>query len=225
MLEPDILIKLELLAIILIFISQILVQIVFHIYSKQENSFGMTGADVAREMLLCYGICDIEIERVSGKLSDHYDPKSRCIRLSDDVYGSTSIAAIAVAAHEVGHAFQHDEEYAPFTLRSALFPVASFSSVAWPYVIILGFFLSMPKLLYLGIIFFSMYFIFSVVTLPLEFNASARALDFIKNESTLGDYELSCARKVLIAAAFTYIAAAFYQLIKLLRLLSNTRRR
>lgn len=191
----------------------------FSRYSKIQSTCGMTGADVALRILHAAGIYDVQIARVSGSLTDHYDPSKKILKLSESVYGSTSVAAIGVAAHECGHAIQHATGYAPLRLRGALVPVVNFgSTLSWP-LIILGVLLSWNQtLITVGIILFSFAVIFQVVTLPVEFNASNRALAKIQELNILQGNELAGSKKVLQAAALTYVAAVASSLLQLLRL-------
>ena len=191
----------------------------FSRYSKIQSTCGMTGADVALRILHAAGIYDVQIARVSGSLTDHYDPSKKILKLSESVYGSSSVAAIGVAAHECGHAIQHATGYAPLRLRGALVPVVNFgSTLSWP-LIILGVLLSWNQtLITVGIILFSFAVIFQVVTLPVEFNASNRALAKIQELNILQGNELAGSKKVLQAAALTYVAAVASSLLQLLRL-------
>jgi len=188
-------------------------------YSRVGSRSGMTGAQVAERLLHDAGIYDVYIERASGNLTDHYDPKNKVLRLSDPVYGQTSLAAIGVAAHECGHAIQHQNSYAPLGIRSALVPVANIGSMAaWP-LIILGLVLSYNEvLIYLGIILFGAAVLFQIITLPVEFDASKRAITKLGETRILQDDELRQSKKVLDAAALTYVAAAAATILQLLRL-------
>lgn len=196
----------------------------FNRYSKVANSRGYTGADVAKMLLHQNGIYDVQVERINGSLTDHYDPTKKVLRLSDSVYGSKSVAALGVAAHETGHAVQHAKGYVPLTLRSAIFPVVSFSSkIAMPLFImgiLLAGFINSYSLALAGAILFGAVVVFQVVTLPVEFNASSRALKMLADYNYLEPKEVSGARKVLSAAALTYVAAAAASLVQLLRLLA-----
>ena len=197
----------------------------FRKYSNQFSRRHLTGAEAAQRVLYAHGVRGVRIERVSGKLTDHYDPRSNVIRLSDEVYGSTSTAAIGVACHEAGHAVQYAVEYAPIKLRAAIIPITNFGSqLAMPLIllgIVLSAFGSMSDLLiYLGIACFALSLVFQLVTLPVEFNASRRALAAIEDGQLLTDEELSGARKTLRAAALTYVAATAVALAQLLRLLA-----
>lgn len=199
-------------------------------YAKVRSARGMTGADAARELLNSRGIYDVRIEHVSGNLTDHYDPRNKVLRLSDSVYGSASVAAIGVAAHECGHAIQHAEGYAPLSLRTAMVPVVNFAStISWPLILI-GFLLNGNMsmiLLEAGILLFSLAVLFQLVTLPVEFNASNRALALLEQNDILYQDELKSSQKVLSAAALTYVASAASALLQLLRLviLAGGRRR
>lgn len=197
----------------------------FRRYSKQHSTRGITGADAAARVLAANGVRGVRIEHISGNLTDHYDPSSNVIRLSDNVYGSTSTAAIGVACHEAGHAVQYAQQYAPIKLRSAIIPVTNFGSrLAMPLILIGLLFSSLGELsnffIYLGIACFGLSLVFQLVTLPVEFNASRRALAAIEQGGILTDEERSGARKTLTAAALTYVAATAVSLAQLLRLLT-----
>lgn len=199
----------------------------FKKYAKVMSRSGYTANDVVRNILNAYGLNHIRIEHIKGDLTDHYDPKANVIRLSDTVDGSTSAAAIGVAAHEAGHAVQHAVGYAPIKIRNAIVPAVNIASTLSMPLFILGLILSIPGLRTLGIILFSAALVFQVVTLPVEFNASRRALNIL-NQSVMLEYdELKGAKKVLSAAAMTYVAAVISTALQLLRLvlLSNSRRR
>ncbi len=211
---------------ILVFIGVILslaasakVKSTFAKYSRIRSMSGLTGAQVAERLLHASGIYDVQIEQVSGNLSDHYDPRHKVLRLSDSVYGQASLAAIGVAAHECGHAIQHQNSYVPLKFRGALVPVANISSkAAWP-IIIIGMFLGGSEILInLGIIMFSVAVLFQLVTLPVEFNASRRAITRLGETGILYGDELKQSKKVLDAAALTYVAAAAAIILQLLRL-------
>ena len=194
-------------------------------YSRVRSMSGLTGAQVADQILRANGIYDVRIEHVSGELTDHYDPANHVLRLSDSTYGSTSVAALGVAAHECGHAIQHARHYVPLTIRGALVPVANFGSgISWP-LIIMGLFIrgEMSTLfINLGILMFSLAVLFQIITLPVEFNASGRALKILKNSGMLYESEVREARSVLTAAALTYVASAASALLQLLRILILT---
>lgn len=190
-------------------------------YSRYRSMSNMTGAQAAERILNSAGIYDVSIRHVSGNLTDHYDPRNKTLNLSDSVYGSTSVAAVGVAAHECGHAIQHQKNYAPLTIRGALVPVANFgSTLSWPLILIGLFFTSNTGtlLINLGILCFSFAVIFQLVTLPVEFNASRRALKILGNTGILNSEELPMTRKVLKAAALTYVASAAAAILQLLRL-------
>lgn len=189
-------------------------------YSQIRSMSGITGAMAAERLLQASGIYDVQIERVSGNLSDHYDPRHKVLRLSDSVYGQTSLAAIGVAAHECGHAIQHQNSYLPLKLRGAFVPVANFGSMAaWP-IIIIGLFMGGSQIFIdLGIILFSTAVIFQIITLPVEFNASNRAIARLGETGILHGDELKQSKKVLDAAALTYVAAAAATILQLLRLI------
>lgn len=196
----------------------------FRRYSKQHSLRGITGADAAARVLAANGVRGVRIEHISGNLTDHYDPSSNVIRLSDNVYGSTSTAAIGVACHEAGHAVQYAQQYAPIKLRAAIIPVTNFGSrLAMPLILIGLLFSSLGELsnffIYLGIACFGLSLVFQLVTLPVEFNASRRALAAIEQSGILTDEERAGARKTLTAAALTYVAATAVSLAQLLRLL------
>ncbi|MBO5135784.1 MAG: zinc metallopeptidase [Clostridia bacterium] len=194
----------------------------FNKYKKFGNSRGLTGADVARKILDMNGLYNVKVERIAGNLTDHFDPKANVIRLSDATHSSNSVAAIGVAAHEAGHAVQHATGYTPIKFRNAIVPVAQISSyAAWPLVLI-GLVLNSPSLAEFGIILFSCVVLFQIVTLPVEFNASRRAIQTLNNNYILEGDELFGAKKVLKAAALTYVAAAAVAIGQLLRLLVLT---
>ena len=180
-------------------------------YQRVRSASGLTGREAAERILYYSGIQDVRVEHVAGNLTDHYDPRSKVLRLSDTTYGSPSVAAVGVAAHECGHAIQHARGYAPLSFRSALVPLANFgSTIAWP-LIILGFLFnnqSSQLFINIGILAFSLAVLFQIVTLPVEFNASGRALRILSETGMLQSEELSMTRKVLSAAALTYVASA-----------------
>jgi len=196
----------------------------FKRYSQQRSMRGLTGAEAAKRVLSANGVHDVRIERVSGNLTDHYDPKANVIRLSDSVYSNTSTAAIGVACHEAGHAVQYAENYGPIKLRAAIIPVTNFGSrLAMPLILAGLLFSGLGELsvtiVYLGIACFGLSFVFQVVTLPVEFNASNRAIRAIESGNLLTDDELRGAKKTLRAAAMTYVAATAVALAQLLRLI------
>lgn len=210
-------------ALILATFAQYKVSSTFNKYSRIPNAKGYTGREVARMILDRSGLSNVEVVHVSGQLTDHYDPTKKIIRLSDDVYNVASLSAISVAAHEVGHAIQHQEGYAPLKIRTGFAPIASFSSqISW-IIFLLGFFIN-PDLIQVGILLFSMTVLFQIITLPVEFNASSRALTHLGNEFITQD-ELVGSREVLRAAALTYVASTLVGISQLLRLLVLTRDR
>lgn len=211
---------LMIIAAVISLIAQLLVNSRYSKYSKVSSRSGFTGAQAASHILQSQGIYDVSIRRVSGKLTDHYDPRNKTLNLSESVYDSFSVAAVGVAAHECGHAIQHAKGYAPLSLRSALVPIANFGSkLSWLFII-LGIFFSMNQtLLYIGIIMFSAAVLFQLVTLPVEFNASSRALKLLTQTNILRNDEVRKTRKVLTAAALTYVAAAATAVLQLLRLI------
>lgn len=206
--------------------AQMRVTTAFSKYEKILSSSGLSGADIAYRILNLNNIHDVKIERVRGRLTDHYDPSAKILRLSDSVFASSSIAAVCVAAHECGHAIQHAKGYTPLTLRTKIYPVVSISSSISVPLIIIGLIANTPYLITAGIIFFSAVVVFQLVTLPVEFNASKRALTILENTQLLSSSELSGAKKVLSAAALTYVASALTSLMQLIRLIviSNNRR-
>ena len=189
-------------------------------YSQQRTAKGITAEQAARKILDENGLYDVKIESVSGNLTDHYDPRSNVIRLSDTVRNSSSVAAVGVAAHEAGHAVQHATGYVPIKVRNAIVPVANIGSVAGPYLIIIGLLLSgamSSLLLNIGVWFFAAAVLFQLVTLPVEFNASRRAVATLQNGMYLYEDEVPAVKKVLGAAAMTYVAAAAVSIANLLR--------
>ncbi len=197
----------------------------FKKYSSVFSQRGLTGSQAAFEILRYYGITDVKIERVSGNLTDHFDPKSNVIRLSDKVFDSTSVAAIGVACHEAGHAAQYAQSYVPIKIRNFIFPVASLGSKLGFPLAILGFFLGFESLALAGVIFFGFAVFFQLATLPVEFNASRRALAVIDETGILDVDERIGAKKVLTAAAMTYVAALAVSIGNLLRLIFIVNRR
>lgn len=200
----------------------------FNKYAKVRSARGITGREAAERILQSQGLNDVSVRHVSGNLTDHYDPRTKTVNLSDATYAQTSVAAVGVAAHECGHAVQHNRAYMPLTMRSALVPVANFGSMAaWP-LIILGLFIggsASSLLINLGILAFSLSVLFQLVTLPVEFNASSRAVRILGDTGILGHEELSGTKAVLRAAALTYVASAAASILQLLRLLLISRRR
>jgi len=211
---------LVLIGVILSLAAQAKVRSTFNKYSQVRSISGMTGAEAAQILLNRAGIFDVRIEHISGSLTDHYDPRRKVLRLSDSVYGSNSIAAIGVAAHECGHAIQHQHAYAPLMFRNSLVPIANFgSAIAWPLILIGLLFGGSQTLIDLGIILFSTAVLFQLITLPVEFNASRRAIQKLGESGILYGEELKYSKKVLSAAALTYVAAAATSILQLFRLI------
>ncbi len=207
-------------ALIFAMYAQSKVNTTFKKYSTVSNKHGYTGAEIARRILDMNGLGSVIIERVSGNLTDHYDPKSNVVRLSDSTYSSTSVAAIGVAAHEVGHAIQHAEGYTPIKIRNSIVPIVQIASyAAWPLAIF-GILLSFSSLANFGVILFGLVVLFQLITLPVEFNASNRAIKTLGNNAILDKEELAASKSVLSAAAMTYVASAAVAIANLLRLLS-----
>lgn len=212
-------------ALLLAMYAQNKVKSTYDLYSRVPNRNGYTGSDVARLILDRAGLHDVPIEQVAGTLTDHYDPRSKKLRLSQGVYGSNSIAALGIAAHEVGHAIQDQTNYAPMRIRGAIVPLASVGGNFGFLLFILGMFLAAPSLQTIGIVLFSATVIFQLVTLPVEFNASNRAMAVLEGYGILQTDELGKAKQVLNAAALTYIAAALAGIANLARLLILRNRR
>ena len=191
----------------------------FAVYRSRRSASGLTGEQAARRILQAAGITDVQVRAVSGSLTDHYDPRTKTVNLSQDIFGHSSLAAVGVAAHECGHAIQHAIHYAPLEIRSAIVPLANFgSTLSWP-LFFLGLIMSIRPLITAGIILFSLAVLFQLVTLPVEINASSRALRMLETTGILGREENSGARKVLTAAALTYVAALASSILQLLRLI------
>lgn len=206
-------------AILLALWAQFKVKSTFDHYSRIGNIRNYTGAQVARDILNRAGLHHIRIERIAGNLTDHYDPREQVVRLSSNVHDSTSLAAVGVAAHETGHALQHAEHYAPLGVRNSIVPVANIGSQVGLPLAVFGFFFGSENLILLGILLFSAAVLFQLVTLPVEFNASSRAMEILETGGFLGRDELGSTRKVLTAAALTYVAATIVAIAHLLRLL------
>ncbi len=205
-------------AILLSLYAQFKISSAFRRYSEVRSRKGLSGAQVAQAILHKKGLYDVRIEPIGGRLSDHYDPRTRVVRLSEDVYRSNSLASVAVAAHETGHALQHASGYFPLQLRSTFVPVASFGSSLGPILILVGFFMSSFNfLLQIGILLFSFAVLFQLITLPVEFNASNRAMALLQEGGMLDGDEVRGARSVLNAAALTYVAAALAAVLQLAR--------
>jgi Zn-dependent membrane protease YugP len=207
--------------------AQIMVKSTFSKYSKISCSRRITGQDAAALLMKANNIRDVSIEAVGGSLTDHYDPSAKVLRLSQPVYNQNSIAAVGVAAHETGHAIQHARSWGPLVMRGTLVPVANVGSMFGPWLAMAGIFFSMPMLINIGILLFGGAVLFYVITLPVEFDASMRAIAILRSSNVLTPAELSGVKKVLTAAALTYVASALTALMSLLRLilLSQSRRR
>lgn len=211
-------------ALVIAMLAQVHVKTSFGRYSKVYNRRGYTGYQIARDILDRNGLYHVKIERVPGSLTDHFDPTAGVVRLSDAVYNSTSVAAIGVAAHEVGHAIQHAKGYLPIKIRSAIVPITQIgSTLAWPLALF-GIILGMESLAMIGVWLFLVVVVFQLITLPVEFNASRRALQTIKDQAFLEGEEYTGAKKMLTAAALTYVAALLVAIGNLLRLLSIVNR-
>ncbi|MBE6774728.1 MAG: zinc metallopeptidase [Ruminococcaceae bacterium] len=214
-------------AVILSVIAQAKVKSTYNKFARISNSKHITGAQAAYNVLMHYGITNVKIECGSGKLSDHYDPRVNVIRLSPEVYSGSSIASIGIACHEAGHAAQHAQNYLPIKVRNLILPVANFGSSAGVLLAVIGYFLGFGILIDVGIILFAAVVVFQLVTLPIEFNASSRALRVIEETEMLYNEERAGAKKVLSAAAMTYVASLLVSLMSLIRLIlrTNSRRR
>ena len=206
--------------------AQIMVKSTFAKYAKIPSARGITGCQAAEFLMKAHSIRDVRIEAAGGALTDHYDPQAKALRLSRPVYNSSSIAAVGVAAHESGHAIQHAAGWTPLALRGALVPVANLGSSFGPWLALAGIFFSFPLLLNIGIVLFGAAVLFYMITLPVEFNASARAIAILRKSALLSADELAGVKKVLSAAALTYVASALTALMSLVRLvlLSRSRR-
>lgn len=213
---------LVLIGVIICLIAQARVSATYKKYSKIASNSGMTGAEAAKRILEAQGIYDVSIQHIGGQLTDNYNPRNKVLSLSDATYGSTSVAAIGVAAHECGHAMQHHKGYVPITVRNALVPFASWGSrLSWILIIVGLLFFGQgtgQTLINIGIVAFSLAVLFQLVTLPVEFNASNRAIRVLENTGIFGSTELKYTKKVLGAAAMTYVAAAASSILQLLRL-------
>jgi len=197
----------------------------FKIYSGKRTLKGITGAETAQHILKYAGVYDVKIEKVQGNLSDHFDPRTNVIRLSENVYDSVSVAAVGVAAHEAGHAIQYAFAYAPIKLRSAIIPITNIGSKLSVPLILLGMFFGMTGLINIGILLFGTVVVFQLITLPVEFNASHRAVTILNESGLLTGDELTGSKKVLTAAALTYVGALALSLAQLIRLISISQRR
>lgn len=194
-------------------------------YAQVASASGMTGAECAMKILRENGINDVTVQHVAGNLTDHYDPRTKTVNLSDTVYGSTSVAAVGVAAHECGHVMQHHTNYVPLSIRTAIVPVANFGSMAsWP-IILIGLFMGLPFLVEIGVFVYVGVVLFQMVTLPVEFDASRRALVQLNERGILSPAETTQSKKVLSAAAMTYVASAAAAILQLVRLMTIANRR
>lgn len=205
--------------------AQLRVKTTYSKMSRVMNSRGMTGAEAAQNVLRFYGITDVRLEQVSGTLTDHYDPKEKVIRLSQGVFGATTIAAVGIACHEAGHAAQHAQAYKPIAVRNALVPVANIGSASGLWIALLGLAMNWTIVIQIGIILYAFVALFQLVTLPVEFNASSRALKVIDETGMLQGEEYKGAKKVLSAAAMTYVAALLVSIMSLLRVILRARGR
>lgn len=212
-------------ALILSLFCQFRVKSTYAKYDKVGNARRITGADAATRVLKGGGVFDVSINKIGGTLSDHFDPRSKCINLSSAVHDKSTIASVGIAAHEAGHAIQHNCGYAPIKWRTALVPVCNLGSRIGPWLIILGLFLEFAGLYYVGLIAFGTVALFQLVTLPVEFNASSRALAALESSGALSDEELKGAKKVLSAAAMTYVAALVTSCLQILYYVSLANRR
>ena len=212
-------------ALIISSLAQIFVKSSFAKYSKKMSQRNITGTQAATYLLKVNGITDVKLGRIKGNLTDHFSPSEKVLRLSDSTFDSTSIAAIGVAAHETGHAIQHAKKYFPLTFRNMLVPVANIGSSAGPWLAILGIAMSFPILTDIGILLFAGSVAFYVVTLPVEFNASKRALKILKQNNIMSEEELKGVKKVLSAAAMTYVGSALVAMANLLRLILVSKNR
>ncbi len=212
-------------ALIISGIAQWKVKSTYSKMSQMKNKRGISGAEAAARVLSYYGITNVSIHQTQGKLSDHYDPRSNVIRLSPEVYHGRSIASVGIACHEAGHAAQHAQNYVPIKVRNLILPVANIGSTLGFTIAILGYFLGFGALIDIGIILFASVTVFQLVTLPIEFNASRRALTVIEETGMLEEIENARAKQVLTAAAMTYVAALLVSIMSLLRLILKTRNR
>ena len=212
-------------ALIVSLIAQVNVKKAYSSMAKIPNVKRITGAEAARRVLAHYNINNVHIEMTQGKLTDHYDPRSNIIRLSPEVFSGSSIASVGIACHEAGHAAQHAQSYAPIKIRNAVLPVANIGSSMGFTIAILGYFMGLDIIVNIGIILFAAVVVFQFITLPVEFNASSRALKVINETNMLYDEEIPKARKVLRAAALTYVASLLVSIMSLVRLVLRTNRR
>lgn len=204
-------------AVLITIYAQIRVKSAFHRWSQISARSGYTGLEVARHILDRNGLYHVRVEPIRGSFSDHYDPIAKVVRLSESVYGKSTVAAVSVAAHECGHALQHQEDYRALIIRHRLVPILNFTSGAAPILLLIGFFLQLSNLILVGILFYLVTVLFHLVTLPVEFNASSRAKHIIFSEGIIAREEETGVKKVLNAAAFTYVAGALVAIIELAR--------
>ena len=225
----DITIILLLPALLLSLYAQHKVGATFQKFAKVASAKGLTGAEVASQLLKASGVRDVKVKAIPGNLTDHYDPRTKTVALSESVYSQSSLAALGVAAHEVGHAIQHNEDYGPLAFRTGLFPVVNLGSTLSMPLLMIGLFMSASGfgmwMLYTGILLFSFVVLFQIVTLPVEFNASTRAIGLLQDQKILSEAEAAPAKQVLDAAALTYVAAAIMSLMNLLRFILIARGR
>lgn len=212
-------------AMLISLIAQVRVKSAYARYSKRMSSRGITGVHAAQSVLSFYGISDVHIEQVDGQLSDHYDPRIKTIRLSQGVFGSTSLAAIGIACHEAGHAAQHAENYAPISIRNKILPVCNIGSSLGLPLAFAGYFFGFEPLITIGLLLYSLIAVFQIITLPVEFNASRRAIKVIEETHLLDDDEVGGAKSVLTAAAMTYVAALLVAIANILRFVLRFRGR
>lgn len=212
-------------ALIISLIAQANVKKAYSSMAKIQNKKRLTGADAAYRVLQFYGINNVQIQMTQGKLTDHYDPRTNVIRLSPEVFSGTSIASVGIACHEAGHAAQHAQNYAPIRMRNAVLPVANIGSSVGFTIAILGYFMGLDIIVNIGVILFAAVVLFQLITLPVEFNASSRAIKVIGETDMLYDEEIPKARKVLRAAALTYVASLLVSVMSLIRLILRTNRR
>lgn len=211
-------------AIIIAFWAQSKVSSTYKKYRTVRTMNGYTGENVARMILDSAGLYDVPVVETRGELTDHYDPRSRVVRLSTDIFHGSSIAAAGIAAHEVGHAIQHQEQYKPLVLRTSMATAVNFSSQASIFIFMIGLLFSIPVLINIGIIFFTVAVFYQIITLPVEFNASRRALKILESRNILYGNEVNGAKNVLSAAAMTYVAAALMSILQLVRLIAISNR-
>ncbi|MCR4658640.1 MAG: zinc metallopeptidase [Lachnospiraceae bacterium] len=208
---------------VIVLAAQAKVKSAFKKFSKVQSSAGITGAEAAQRALHDNGIYDVTVMHVPGELTDHFNPASKTVNLSDSVFSSTSVAAIAVATHECGHAMQHNEDYFPLRIRSAIVPAANFGSKLGMPILIAGLIFSFHPLTFIGVVLFTLGVAFQIVTLPVEFDASKRALEYLQGSGIVDESELGGSKKVLTAAALTYVASAAAAILTLIRLILLSR--